>query len=380
MGLYKQCGCGRETESPHTEHTKDWFIDYYYPPGRAGRRVREKIGPKKDEARIVLAKRLEDIRQGRNPELRKIKPVLFKDHAAEVLAKHYAAKRSHEWAKLMIEKHLSPFFREAFLANVNPKMVSDYMSARLGAGVRNGTVNGERAVLSKVMSLAVAWERIHENPVRRVAKLEQSRGRLRFLTHDEADRLVEKAPTHIQPVIVTALETGGRLSEVLGLRWEDVDFGRGLLYFDQTNCKSGKQREIPMTPTLTATLKGIARGIAGPAREYIFSRYGKRLQDIRTAFEKTKQRTNEKAEEQDKLGADVTFHTLRHTFASWYAMRPGSDLNLLRELLGHQDLKTTMIYAHLSPTYRKAAVPLMGRQAGSHPVVIPGGKAGESQS
>ena len=86
---------------------------------------------------------------------------------------------------------------------------------------------------------------------------------------------------------------------------------------------------------------------------------------MRTAYEKARKRA--------KLGRDVTFHTLRHTFASWYAMR-GGDLNRLRALLGHQDLKTTMIYAHLSPDYMKAAVPLMGRQAagvreiGGHPV------------
>jgi len=68
------------------------------------------------------------------------------------------------------------------------------------------------------------------------------------------------------------------------------------------------------------------------------------------------------ARERAGLGADVTFHTLRHTFAIWYAMN-GDDLNRLRVLLGHQDMKTTMIYAHLSPTYFRAALPAMGIQA-----------------
>ena len=56
MGLYKR--------------GKTWWIDYYYPPGRGGKRIRERVGPDKDEARIELAARLRDIRQGRNPELR----------------------------------------------------------------------------------------------------------------------------------------------------------------------------------------------------------------------------------------------------------------------------------------------------------------------
>jgi site-specific recombinase XerD len=74
-------------------------------------------------------------------------------------------------------------------------------------------------------------------------------------------------------------------------------------------------------------------------------------------------------------GRDVTFHTLRHKGATWYISRPGSDLNLLRDLLGHQDLRTTMIYAHLSPQYRKSAVALMGNggaAADGHKSVTPG--------
>ena len=60
MGLYKK--------------GKNWYIDYYYPPGRAGKRIREMVGPDKDGARILLGERLKDIRQGRNPELRRIDP------------------------------------------------------------------------------------------------------------------------------------------------------------------------------------------------------------------------------------------------------------------------------------------------------------------
>jgi len=346
---------------------KNWYIDYYYPPGRLGTRVREKVGPVKDEARIMLAKRLEDIRQGRNPELRKVSPTLFKAHARKCLTEHYGKKRCEPWARLVIERHLIPWFSKRLLGEMTPKFVSEYMTARLGDGVVNNTVNHERAVLSKIMNLAMDWELIHDNPVRRVKRLELPEGRPRFLTHDEADRLIANAPHHLVPVLVTALETGGRLSEVMGLKWEDVSFDRGLLYFDQTNTKNAKQREIPMTPALLTTLRNRSkvRAIGGDARIWLFTRYGKRLQDVRTAFEMSRKRAG--------LGPDVTFHTLRHTFASWYAMR-GGDLNRLRALLGHQDLKTTMIYAHLSLDYMKAAVPLIGRQGagvreiGSHPV------------
>ena len=116
---------------------KNWYIDYYYPPGRAGNRIREKIGPVKDEARIMLAKRLEDIRQGRNPELRKVSPTLFKAHARKCLAEHYGKKRCEAWARLVIERHLIPWFGKRLLGEMTPKLVSEYMTGRLADGVAN---------------------------------------------------------------------------------------------------------------------------------------------------------------------------------------------------------------------------------------------------
>ncbi|HEY3175776.1 MAG TPA: site-specific integrase [Candidatus Polarisedimenticolia bacterium] len=331
---------------------KNYFMDYRNPPGRAGKRIREKIGPvTKDEATIVLSTRLKDIQEGKNPELRRIKLVLFADHAREVMAKHYANKRCHEWAEVEIESNLIPFFGETYLTAITPLTISGYMARREKDGLAATTINNERAVLSKVMALAVEWGRRHDNPVLHVPEREVLKGDPRFLTHKEADKLIEKAHRHLKPILITALETGGRRSEVLGLEWGHVKLDRGLLYFDQTNTKSGRRREIPLTPTLHAALSGLSkvRSISGR----VFTWRGKRLVSVRTAFEKARTDAG--------LGAEVTFHTLRHTFASWYAMR-GGDLFRLKELLGHGDIKTTMIYAHLSPEHMKAAVPLMGRQ------------------
>lgn len=310
----------------------------------------------------MLGERTKAIRQAKHPELLEVKPVLFKDHANEVLAKHYGSRRCLEWAKVVIDVHLVPYFGAHYLTTITPRMISAYVADRLAKGRSKATVNNERAVLSKIMCLAVEWDRLSLNRVRKVGKQEVNNGRLRYLSADEAKALIEKAPRHLKPVIVTALERGGRLSEVLGLKYDDIDFDRGLLYFDQTNTKNAKQREIPMTSALVAALRerSKVRSIGGDARVYVFTRHGNRLQDIRTAFETARDGAG--------LGEDVTFHTLRHTFASWYIQRPGSDLNLLRELLGHQELRTTMIYAHLSPQYRKSAVALMGIDGVGHTV------------
>jgi integrase len=344
MGLYKR---GRT-----------YWIDYY----ANGKRHREPVG-NREEARVVLGERLQGIRQGKHPELMKLSPTLFADHVVEVKAKHYAHKRCRQWAELVIDVHLKPFFGTRVLTEITPRLIGDYISARRTKGVGAATVNNERAVLSKILSLAVEWDRLPRNPVSKVPKLElaavdRSRGivngrRMRYLSVEEAKKLIEKAPDHIKPVLVTCLETGGRISEVLSLTFDDLDFGRGVLYFNQTNTKSGRQREIPMTPLLVETLRERAKvRRIDDRRGYVFTRFGERIRDIRTAFSTARDRAG--------LGPDVTVHVLRHSAAALYISRPGSDLHMLRDLLGHQDLRTTMVYAHLAPEYRKAAVPLMG--------------------
>ena len=142
MGLYKK--------------GKNWYVDYRYPANRLGRRVREKVGPVKDEARILLAARLKDMRQGRNPELRQIRPVTFADHSTQVLEQHYRKQRCFPWAKLVIDSHLIPFFGSRMLQEISPKLISEYVSARLAEGISPATTNRERCVLSKGSSPILA--------------------------------------------------------------------------------------------------------------------------------------------------------------------------------------------------------------------------------
>src|SRR5438093_8393879 len=164
---------GREVDMGLFKRNGNWWISYFDPPGGGGKRIKEKVGPSKQDAETLLGVRRKAINEGIHPELRRVRPVLFKAHAAEVLEKHYKPKRCHGWAKLVIEVHLIPFFGERTLAQITPHLISDYMTQRLAVPVSRGTVNGERAVLSKVMSLARKWKRVHENPVGDVEKYEK---------------------------------------------------------------------------------------------------------------------------------------------------------------------------------------------------------------
>jgi site-specific recombinase XerD len=99
--------------------------------------------------------------------------------------------------------------------------------------------------------------------------------------------------------------------------------------------------------------------LGGDARKFVFTRYGKRLQDIRTAFEKAKERVNEGGDRSMNLGEDVTFHTLRHTFASWFMMN-GGDVFRLQRILGHSTIAMTQRYSHLSSDHLRSAIAFFG--------------------
>ena len=345
---------------------KNWYIDYYYPPGRSGKRIREKIGPVKDEARIVLAERMQDIRQGRNPALRQIKPKPFDEMVAEFLEKHARQRRDYESFAYNTDVLLR-YFDGQMLQDITPAVIEAFVASRLAEGVRQATTNRQRACLSKIFACAKTWGYYGgDNPVRAVKRFPESPGRTRFLSGREADRLSSCAPRHLEPVVLCGLHTGGRLTEILRLKWEDIrlDGDRGgVLYFTQENTKSAKQREIPISPELAKLLheRQRVRAIGGDARKFVFTRHGRRMADIRTAFEKARKRAG--------LGSDVSFHVLRHTFASWFMIN-GGDPYRLQKLLGHTTIALTQRYAHLSPDYLRSSVEFFGapEPTRSHPV------------
>ena len=156
-----------------------------------------------------------------------------------------------------------------------------------------------------------------------------------WLSEEEEARLLaacraSRAPW-LLPIVTTAMETGMRLGEVLGLTWEQIDLGRGVLRLERT--KSGRRREIPVRQAVYDLLAAMPE----PRQGRVWP-----VGSIRTAFER--------AVAEATLDAPITFHDLRHHFASWFVMR-GGRLEALQQILGHATLAMTMRYAHLAPDF-----------------------------
>lgn len=313
-----------------------YWVDYYV----NGRRKRERIGPDKRLADTVLRKRRVEIAEGKFLDKRKVPPYTFNELAALYLewaqVNHggFASTRSRV-------KHFREEFGTMLLSAITPMVVDGYVTRR--AAVRKpATVNRETQILHHMFQKAIEWGKAIENPVQHQKPLRANNRRIRYLSLEEMEHLLDVADEALHPIVIAALHTGFRRGELFHLTWQDVDFKQGIIRV--VNAKNGERRELPMTDTLQDTLRQIPRRVDSA---YVFP--GKTRQgivDIRKRF-------NRALREAGING--FVFHDLRHTFASYLVMS-GVDLMTVKEFLGHKDIKMTLRYAHLAPDYKRAAI------------------------
>lgn len=177
--------------------------------------------------------------------------------------------------------------------------------------------------------------------------------RTRYLTPEEAQRLLNELKLHSQTwyaIAFVSLHTGMRLSEILHLEAQDVNFANGTLRI--RDGKSGS-RTAHMTAQICALLTEI---LPDRANALVFTgRNGRRLTDSDTSntFLRSVNACGLNPEGTDARNR-VSFHTLRHSYCSWLAMH-GVPLYTIGELVGHSSPQMTKRYAHLCPSAAKEA-------------------------
>jgi integrase len=319
-----------------------WWIRYAGVDGRIRRETTQTTNHR--EAQALLIKRKQAILEGNEPEVKLIKNYLFKELAVEY-EKWAERQRSYNSKKYFIAK-LVKLFGNIPLRQFNTMLIEQYQTNDLNSGYKPATVNRHLATLKHMFTKASDWEMVDDSvlaKIRKVKLLEESNKRLRFLSREECQALVDSAKDFLKPIIVTALNTGMRKAEILNLKWDQVDLKHGFILLDIT--KNGERREIPINETLEATFKSLPRRLDIP---YVFynPETDKPYRDIKGSFNSACRKA--------KI-TDYTFHDNRHTFASHLIMG-GIDLTTVRDLLGHSDIKMTLRYSHLAPSHKKTAV------------------------
>lgn len=245
------------------------------------------------------------------------------------------------------------------LADVTPALITEYRSKlalekseRKGAKRSNATINRYCSVLSHAFTIAVKeWGWMQENPMMKIKKLKEPRGRVRFLNDEEREKLLEACQESSSPflyiLVVLGISTGARKMEIRSLEWKDVDLNRGMIILHDT--KNGERRSLPLVGIAKDLMKAHYKN-RNKNTELVFP--AKNLQtpiDIRTPFETALQ----KAEIED-----FKWHDLRHSCASYLAMN-GATLAEIAGVLGHKTLSMVKRYSHISDAHTAGVVERM---------------------
>ncbi len=245
------------------------------------------------------------------------------------------------------------------LADATPAVISearDELALTPTKGDRKrspGSVNRYLAALSAVFTRAAnEWMWMEDNPMRKVSKPSEPRGRVRSLSKDERGQLLEAClesdEALLHPFVVVALSTGARRGELLNLRLGDVDYQRGLIRLLET--KNNERRAVPLTGLALDLVKDMAT-VRRIDTDLVFPFKGGK-QGLRTPWEK--------ALKQAEI-EDFRFHDLRHSAASYLAMN-GATLAEIAEILGHKTLQMVKRYAHLTEQHTSRVVAAMNKE------------------
>lgn len=314
------------------------------------------------------------------------KPITLGDYIAD----HYApwTKANQKAGQATIDA-IGAVFESLFdreLRSLSPFDFERIKSKRLKDKIKPATVNRDLSRIRGALSRAVDWGMLDAHPMKTV---KQAKGvddsRVRYLTAGEekalrdalAAREVERRASrdrhnawhasrgnpghpvwpadgytdHLTPLVLLALNTGMRRGELLGLEWASVNLPGRLLTVTVGNAKSRKARHLPLNAEALDVLTRWQKQAVKDARLVFPSpKTGGRMDNINSSWEEVCDAA--------RL-AEFRFHDLRHTFASRLVMA-GVDLNTVRELLGHSDIRMTLRYAHLAPDKLADAVALLG--------------------
>jgi integrase len=231
----------------------------------------------------------------------------------------------------------------ATLENVTALRVEEFQQRR-AQEVSPATVNRETALLKHMFNMAERWGLYHgANPVRWVKFLPENNLQFRTLSEEEEQQLLAASPPYLRELILFAVNTGLRCGDIFDLKWQEVDLENKRIALIM-----GKTRhalEVPLNENAFGILSQKRAVMHGP---YVFYNpvTGDRYSDLKAGFKAALNRA--------KLSG-ITWHTLRHTFASRLTCS-GVDIVTVKELLGHSTVTVTMRYAHTNHEAKARAV------------------------
>ena len=357
-------GCGRSQGAPHTALGYDLTVN-----GQRERRFSSAWLTAQDVL-VALEKRRRELGQG----LDAVPDWTLVDLAREYLAQQESrGRRGRHFESRLFRTRILPRLGPTLLVrNVSAALLARYEHQR-AREVGRWTVRHELGLMGRALRMAHRLGVIDRLP--EVPCPPKGEHRSRFLSEDEITRFLDACRQSrnrlLAPLVTLALTTGARYSELATLTWEQLDLvaDYGLSpVMRLAYTKNGRPRTVPLMTDAVAALVALAPDPATRAGRVFYLKGS-----IRTAFDHALERAGI-AKGTDPTSR-VSFHTLRHTAASWLTIR-GASLRSVQEILGHSTPGQTARYSHLGVTHIRAdlerlaglAAPMRNEPATAHAV------------
>lgn len=249
-------------------------------------------------------------------------------------------KRSWGQDEKMIQNKLMQLWGKIKMPDIARQDIEAFQAAMFNNGSKPGTVNRYMALVKHIFNLAEKWEIIDKSPARNVRRIEDNNHKERYLTTEETEHLLQQLKSCKSKVIPDIIEflilTGARKGEVVGLRWDELNFKQGTWVLPAERNKAKVRKVIPLSG---AALQVLARRKENNC-EYVFPnpKTGWPIKHFHNTWDRIRQRAGI---------PDVRIHDLRHNFAS-LLINSGRSLYEVQKLLGHSQISTTQRYAHLT--------------------------------
>jgi len=238
-------------------------------------------------------------------------------------------------------------------AQISPLLIEKYKKERRESELEDGrtrkpsTINRELQILSRIFSLAIKYGVTATNSCAEVPLLPENNKRVRYLMDEEEHKLLSVLPGprgHLLSLVIIAIGTRMRRGDLFNLKWERIDFQRGLIYVP--NSKTGRDYSVPMNEDVRTILLEFRRNIRGDGYVFINPDTAKPYTDVKKAFGTA-----------CRLAGihNLHWHDLRHTFGTRLAEAGFSEATI-GDLMGHSDPQTTRRYTHATDRANRAAV------------------------
>ena len=322
-------------------------------PGSQRRRL--SVGSDAQQAQRMAIKFMDWLMEGKDPEremehakqAEKARGITLKDFFPVFMVRH--GSRQSAKMQLFYHERFSQINRCSELINcpvseISRHLMTDYMQLRIKQDKFSpATVNREAAFIKGMISRAVEWDILENNPLQRLRLFKETGKRDISISPEQAKALSDELPEALADIVEFASYTGFRRENILSLRIEQIRF-HDLTLTGEVDLvvKGGKRETFPLGKKAVEILR---RAIDGRKKEYVFlsPKTGTRWVSIHKIFDRAVRKLDLTA----KDGSKLRFHDLRHVFATWLR-EAGVSLDDIRPLMGHANRAMTDRYATIN--------------------------------